>query len=222
VSTHVGQALRLDRTAVWHHAPLLIAMNAALALALLPPVLLLLGGAVLAAPFAAAVTLGPTWAATVAVTDRMVVGAPVSAGVLVRMLREQWRPGLRIALVPAVVCASVASAADLAVGPSGGSLWIGSLAVALVAAVGVALALPFVFSLAATAELRGIRAWRTALLVAGFRPAQTLSVLALIALAGALAYLLGPGVVLVAPSLVALRCSAAIPFDIPVEDDDHR
>ena len=218
MAAHAGP-VRLDRSELWHHTPVLLAINALLAVAMLPPLLLLLGGAVLVAPLGAAVTLGPAWAATIAVTDRIVVGAPASLGVLARSLCDQWRIGCRLALVPAVVCASVLSGADLA---SGASLWAGSLVAALIAAVAVALALPFVFSVAVTGEHRGVRAWRTALLVAGFRPVRTLSVLTVIALAGVLAYLLGPGVVLVAPSLVALRCSAAIPFDIPMEDDDHR
>jgi uncharacterized membrane protein YesL len=215
VATEAGNPPRLDRAAVWHHTPLLVVMNAALALALLPALLVLLGGAVLAAPFVAALTLGPAWAATVSVTDRIVVDEPVSVAVFGRMLRRHAGEGVRTAAVPAVACASVMTSSSLMGEPPVAWLWTACMLVALAAAVGVVLALPFAFSLATTAGLRGGRVWLTALLVAGFRPARTLATFALVGFVGALAYLLGPGLVLVAPSLIALRCSMAVPFELP-------
>jgi hypothetical protein len=198
---------------VWQHTPLLLLMNVAVAIALLPALLLLLGGAAIAAPFAAALAVGPVWAATIATTDRMAVDEPVSALGFARGLRRHCRAGLRIAAVPALVASSLLTAGSLVSQPSGGWVWVGCLVAGLIAAGVVVLALPFVFSLATTAGIRGRRAWVTALLLAGHRPGRTLTLLALVALAAALSNLLGPGVLLLAPSLVALRCSAAIPFE---------
>jgi hypothetical protein len=202
---------RLDLGAVWDSTPLLLLMNAVLAVALLPAVFAVAAGAAPMAPFLAAACAGPVWAAIVAITDRLALDAPVSPRLFAAMLRRHWRRGIELALVPAVACSSLLTSHEL-----GGALGAGSVVAALGAAVGLLLALPFAFSLATTAEMTGLRAWWTALLVAGFRPLRTLSVFALVAFAAALVTAVGPALVLVAPSLIALRCSMTVPFN-PVE-----
>jgi hypothetical protein len=195
---------------LWHQLPLLILMNAIVALTGLPSAIVWLGGAPVVAPFVAAICVGPAWAATIGITDRLAADRPVSAALFGGLLVRRWRAGIRHALVPATVCASLVSSNLLMHSAPHSWMWLGCLVVSAVAAVLTAFALPFVFSLGTSVGAAGWQAWRLSLLFAGLRPAVAVSSVLTLGVGIGVLALAGPALVLLVPSLVAMRWSTVM------------
>lgn len=165
--------------AVWHELPLLLVINAAFCLTLVPAVLAYGTAARPVAPLLAAIFAGPVWATAIRFGERALDGERTSLGDLGGLLRRSIRTGIMIAAVPAI-----AASAYLATGSLAGTLppwlvWTGWLD-AIVVIIGLVATLAG-YRLAG-AGVRGVRLWLDALTLAGRRPMITLGTVALGAL----------------------------------------
>lgn len=189
---------------LWQSLPLLLVLDVLLVISAIP----VLAAAYVwlpAAPLVAALTIGPVWATTTALTDQLTADR-------VRRLRDigsafgkHGVTGVRVA-APAAVLA--AAALHFLLVPWG--LFLAALAAAGLVVV-VALT-PAAYCLAVTAGRRGWALWRTAAAVAGTRPLFTIgSVALLILIATGLSSLspaLALGIAAILPAPLAMYASA--------------
>jgi len=199
---------------VWSELPLLLALNLVLIVGTIPFLVLLLGGFSLVAPLVAALTFGPLWAGTVAVTDGIVHDNPASFRVFLRNVRRYAKRGMAVSLVPAAVMTTLlGTLAVLAVNPDERWLLLPLLADGSVAIL-VFLAGFSVFTFATTYGLRGVTLWKASLTTAATGPMVTLGTVALLLLLVWLIKWAGPAVVLALPAPFAVYLSATTRFTV--------
>ncbi len=162
--------------AVWHELPLLLVINAAFCLTLVPAVLAYGTATRPLAPLLAAIFVGPVWATAIRFGERALDGERTTLRDLGRLLRRCTRTGIVIAAVPAIAASAYLATASLA-----GTLpswlvrtgWLDA----------IVLILGLIATLAgyrlAGAGVRGVRLWLDALTLAGRRPMITLGTAAL-------------------------------------------
>jgi uncharacterized membrane protein YesL len=191
---------------VWSNLPLLLALDAVLALAAVPAVVAVLGGGYLVAPVLAGVTVIPVWTAVVAATDRMALGDAVSLRTWARLFCRHALRGLAIGLVvAAALTATLGALAARAALPDVGWLALplvvdGSVLV-LLAVAGLS-----AFTLATTGGLRGWTLVRAALELASTHKLATAGTVGLLVLLAFLVMWL-PGTAVVVPAPLAVYLS---------------
>jgi hypothetical protein len=185
---------------LWHNLPILLALDLLVVVSVLPAMV----AARLwlpAAPLVAALTIGPAWATTVALTDQLTADR-------VRKLRDIPTAFWRHALVG--VCVALPVAILLSVALSIGTLFV--MGIAIAALVVVATLTAPAYSMAVTAGRRGWTLWRTAAAVAGARPLFTIGSIALLVLIatglGSLGATLAISIAALLPAPLALYSSA--------------
>jgi uncharacterized membrane protein YesL len=190
---------------VWANLPLLLVLDAVLALAAVPAGVAVLSGGYLVAPVLAGMIVVPVWTAVVAATDRMAAGDAVSLRTWARLFCRHAVRGLAFGLVAAAAStATLGALAARAVLPELGWLALplivdGSVLV-LLAVAGLS-----VFSLATTGGLRGWTLFRAALELAATHKLATAGTVGLLVLLAFLVmWLPGSAVVLPAPLAVYL------------------
>ena len=194
---------------IWRNLPLLVAIDALILLAVLPAAGLAVSGHVAAAPLAAALFVGPLWAATVATTDELLRQRVVSLGLVLGNLGRHARTGISVGLPPAVLASlTVLTMQVLAAGPKQPWLLV-PLFLDGCAATVVILAQPALFSLATASRLRGAALWKAALGVAALRPSTIIGLLAIALLLWLIVAVSGgPGLLLFVPAPLAVYFSA--------------
>lgn len=188
---------------VWQRLPLLLVLDFALVVALLPAVLTVLAGLYLVAPIVVGLAVGPVWAAGVATTDRIVRGADVSVRGFGSAIRRFAGLGALLGAVAGLV-ASI-GAGTLALWLANREqvwllvpLFVDGTVLTLLALAGLS-----VFSLATTYGLRGWRLVRTSFAIVVAAPVSAVGMVALVAL-----------VVLAAQWLPSLIVIVAAPFAV--------
>jgi len=192
---------------VWTHLPVLVVLNACVAVAAVPAVALVLVGGYLVAPLVAAFTLGPVWAVTIAMTDQMVRGQSLSWSSHRAVLWRHAMRGVRLGVVAAIAStAFLGTAALLAVNP--GARWLlVPLTVDGCVAVILGLAGISAFTLTTTGGLRGWILLRASLEALGANPLPATGTVALLVAVGCLVAWL-PSTAVVLPAVVAVYLSA--------------
>jgi uncharacterized membrane protein YesL len=163
---------------IWEHMSLLLCADLLLCLALVPPALAWLIGWPLLAPWVAALTLGPTWAACVLVAQRLVSGETATWRDLCEAGRRHWRAAVGVSLVPALlVTLLLGTWSILAAHPR--MIWLYLPLFVDGCMVTLALLASFAaFSLRVERGLRGLTLWKVALAITALRPARLVLVLA--------------------------------------------
>ncbi len=191
---------------VWSNLPLLLVLDAVLALAAVPAVVAVLGGSYLVAPVLVGVTVIPVWTAVVAATDRMAAGDAVSLRTWAELFCRHAVRGLAIGLVvAAALTATLGALAVRAALPDLGWLVVplvvdGSVCV-LLAVAGLS-----AFSLATTGGLRGWTLLRASLELASTHKLATAGTVGLVVLLSFVVMWL-PGAVAVVPAPMAVYLS---------------
>ncbi len=190
----------------WEHLPVLLCADMLLCAALVPVALAWLLGLPLLAPWIAALTVGPAWAATSAIAARLVRGETATWRDLLSMGKRHWRAAVGVSLVPALVCTLLLGTwSILAANPRMTWLYVpffvDGCAVTL-----VLLASLSAFPLSVTRGLRGLSLWKVALAVTMVRPARLFAILALFLLLALVLLLFNAGLLplLCAPLAMAL------------------
>jgi hypothetical protein len=194
--------------AIWSNLTTLLIIDSLLLAAAMPVVLLALAGVWLLAPLVAVVTLGPLWAATIAVADRLNLGDDASLRTFARMVGRHGRTGAAVSGVPGVVATALLGTGNL-LAAHPGERWLllplfvdGSVAtLALLAAFSA-------FSLATTGGMTGVPLWRASLAVAAASPLTTLASIALLVLAWLGSTVFGPIVPVLLAAPLGLFLSA--------------
>lgn len=192
---------------IWDNLFLLLVMDVVLFVGAIPAVVLSFTSGFLLAPLLAALTLGPLWAGTIAVTDRLIQDEAVSLRKYAKHVRcYAWR-GVAVSMVPAFVAtALLAALAVLQVRPNEQWIFV-PLFVSGTASTLVFLAAFSAFSLATTGNLRGQSLWRVSLAAVVTSPIVTLGTVGILVIMGFLVSLL-PGLLPVFPALLAVHLSA--------------
>ncbi len=200
-------AVRVAAT-VWWNLPLLLAVDLILLLGAVPAIVVAVVTPV-AAPLVAALTVGPLWIATIALSDRLWTGRAGSLPRFFRLVRRHGRAGIALALVPAaVVTMLLGTLRIMEVHPDQRWLLLPLLldgsALVLVTLAGFAVA-----SLAVATRRCGRRVWRDALALVAAKPAATITIVTLLVLIGSVVRLLGPVflVTIMAPMAVVLSAT---------------
>lgn len=192
---------------IWDNLFLLLAMDAVLFVGAIPAIALSFTGGFLLAPLSAALTLGPLWAGTVAVTDRLIQDEVVSLRKYAKHVYCYARRGVAVSMVPAFVAtAPLAALTILQVRPNERWLFIPLFVSGTVSTL-VFLAAFSAFSLATTGNLRGQALWRESLAIVVTSPVITLGTVGILVIMGFLVSLV-PGLLPVFPALLAVHLSA--------------
>ncbi len=202
--THI--AVRIAAT-VWWNLPLLLAVDLILLLGALPAVVAVVVTPV-AAPLVAALTVGPLWTATIALTDRLWTGRAGSLPLFFRLVWRHGCAGIALSLVPAAVVTMLLGTLRI-MEDHPDQRWLllplllDGTALVLVMLAGFAVA-----SLAAATRRRGKSVWRDALVLVAARPAATISIVTLLVVIGTAVRFLGPVFVVTVMAPVAVVLSA--------------
>jgi uncharacterized membrane protein YesL len=192
---------------IWDNLFLLLVMDAVLFVGAIPTIVLSFTGGFLLAPLLAALTLGPLWAGTIAVTDRLIQDEAVSLRKFAKSVRCHARHGITVSVVPAlVVTGALAALAVLQVRPNEKWLFIPLFVSGSVSTL-VFLAGLSAFSLATTGNLRGQTLWRVSIMVVVTSPVITLGTLGIFVVMGFLVSWV-PGLLPLFPALLAVHLSA--------------
>ena len=195
-------AITLART-IWDNVPLLLVIDAALAMAAFPVLLAAGFGAIYLAPLLAALLLGPVWLAAMHVAGKLLDGDGVSTGAFFRAIREFGAAGVRVAIVPGALMSLMLATLDLYGRNEGQSWMLVPIAVdGMLAMTSLVLFFPASL-LAASNGLSGRKLWRRAALLAGVSPMATLGMIAGLATVWIVAQFAGPlAIVLLAAPVV--------------------
>jgi uncharacterized membrane protein YesL len=191
---------------IWENLPVLLCADLLLCVTLVPVALVWLLGLPLLAPWIAALTLGPAWAVTSALANRLVRGETATWRDLLPMGKRHWRAAVGISLVPALVCTLLLGTwSILATNPRMTWLYV-PFFVDGCATTLVLLASLSAFSLSVTRGLRGLKLWKVALAVTMVRPVRLFGMLALFLLLALALLLFNAGLLplLCAPLAVSL------------------
>ena len=218
-------AVRVAAT-VWWNLPLLLAVDLILLLGAVPAIVVAVVTPV-AAPLVAALTVGPLWIATIALSDRLWTGRAGSLPLFFRLVRRHGRAGIALGLVPVgVVTMLLGTLRIMEDHPDQHWLLLPLLlhggALVLVTLAGFAVA-----SLAVATRRCGRDVWRDALALVAARPAATIATATLLLVIASAVRLLGPvflvtitapfGVVLSATTSETVRRWPARPITIHQE-----
>lgn len=194
--------------AIWSNLTTLLIIDSLLLVAAVPVVLLALAGVWVLAPLVAVVTLGPLWAATIVVADRLNQGDDASIRTFARMVGRHGRTGAAVSAVPGLAAAALLGTVNLlAAHPA--ERWL--LLPLFVDGSVVTLALLATFSaysLATTGGMTGIALWRGSLANAAASPLTTFASLALLVLVWLGSTVFGPIVPVLLAAPLALFLSA--------------
>lgn len=192
---------------IWDNLFLLLVMDAVLFVGAVPAISLFFTGGFLLAPLLAALTLGPLWAGTIAVTDRLIQDEAVSLRKFAQNVRCYARHGITVSMIPAlVVTAPLATLTILQARPNEQWLFI-PLFVSSTVSTLVFLAGFSVFSLATTGNLRGRALWRVSIALVVANPVITLGTVGIFVVVGFLVSWV-PGLLPLLPALLAVYLSA--------------
>lgn len=200
--------LRVARL-TWENLPLLLCADLLLCVALIPVALSWIMGLQLLAPWIAALTLGPAWAATCAVANRLVCGETATWRDLLGAGKRHWRAAVGVSLVPALVATLLLGTwSILATNPRVAWLYAPFFVDGCLATL-VVLASLSAFSLSVTRGLRGLTLWKVSLAMTTLRPVRTLGILACFLLLALVLFVLNAGLLplLCAPLAVCLAAS---------------
>ena len=196
-------AVTLART-IWDNVPLLLVIDAALAMAAFPVLLAAGFGAVYFAPLLAALLLGPIWLAAMHVAGKLLDGDGVSIGAFFRAIREYGTAGIHVAIVPGVLMSVMLATLDL-FGRNEGQNWM-LLPVAVDGMLAMtAIVLFFPASLLTVSNgLSGRNLWRQAAFLAGVSPMATLGMIAGLATVWIVTQFVGPLAIVLLAAPVSL------------------
>lgn len=164
----------------WENLTVFLCADLMLVLACLPPVLAWLAGWQLLAPWIATLTLGPAWAATCALADRLTSGEAATWFDLLRAGRQHWWTAVRVSAVPALSTTLLLGTWSILLAyPHTGWLYLplfldGCLAVLIF------LASFSAFPLSVTRGLCSLNLWKVALALAVLRPGASLGLATLL------------------------------------------
>lgn len=165
---------------IWDSIPLLLAIDLLLCVAAIPVLLAMAAGASVLAPLIAAATLGPLWLAAMMAGRRLLAGDVVNVRHYLAFIRQQARPGIGLALIPAGALTLLLGTVRIA-GAYPEQRWLvcplllnGSLAMLAL------LAGSWAFPLATRSEARGRALWRLAVVATGTAPVASLGTVALL------------------------------------------
>jgi uncharacterized membrane protein YesL len=164
---------------IWEHLLVLLYADVLLCAALVPAVLIWLMGLPLLAPWVAALTLGPAWAATSAIANSLVRDETATWRDLLLAGKHHWRAAVGVSLVPALVCTLLLGTWSILVANPRMTWLYAPFFVDGCVVTLVLLASLSAFPLSVTCELRGLRLWKVAFAVTMLRPLRLLGVLAL-------------------------------------------
>ncbi|MFI5955566.1 hypothetical protein [Cryptosporangium sp. NPDC051539] len=207
----LGVLARETGPRLWRGLPVLVVASLPMAMAVLVTAAVGLGGGPLLAPAVAALTLGPAFQllTVVSVLRRLPTVAPADGVDLVgaesvplralpRLLGSAAGPGVRRAVpIAAAATLVVASLAARGAGP----LFTASLAVNLTVLGAALLIAPFAYAAGG---------WRRGAGLTAASPAFVLALLSLVALASAVAKVLGPPFLLLLPAVIAVATATQV------------
>jgi hypothetical protein len=177
--------------AIWENSPILLAIDIAFAIACLPALLVVGSGGLVVAPLLLAVLGGPVWIAALRASEAMLDGEIVGPRRFVGMIGAEFRPGLRIAVIPGAIATVLLGTLSLA--GSDDRRWM--IAPAILD--GLVLSGVLVMALgaswfAARGEPVSRSLWRTGAILAGSSPQVIGGIIAVAVLIGISAQLIGP------------------------------
>lgn len=164
----------------WENLTILLCADLLLGLACLPPVLTWLAGWQLLAPWVATLTLGPAWAATCALADRLTSEEAATWSDLLRAGQQHWWTAVRVSAMPALGATLLLGTwSILHAYPHTGWLYLPLFLDGCVAML-IFLACLAAFPLSITRGLRGLNLWKVALALTALRPGASLALAALL------------------------------------------